>query len=151
MRLRRLVQLTAGERPTLIFDGDCALCAACVAWARRWVRPAVTFMPWQGADVGTWGVTEVQCRAAVQWVSRSASGDLTIRSGGQAICQTLMRGVAPWPVLGALGSLPGLRYLVDVAYRTVARHRSRIPLPRRARSARAPGGCAVSLPEPSGR
>lgn len=77
--------------------------------------------PWQDSDLASWGLTEEQCRAAVQWID----DDGRISSGGSAICAALKTGSVPWRTLGALGSAPGIRAVTEACYRWVASNRHR--------------------------
>ncbi|MFM7146075.1 MAG: thiol-disulfide oxidoreductase DCC family protein [Actinomycetales bacterium] len=125
--MRGLVPL--GTRPTgqatglVVFDGDCAFCTRSVDWARRWIRPQVGFIPWQRADLGALGLTVEDCSAALQFVNSAG----VVHAGGRAVCAMLEAGRVPWPLVGRLASLPGVRAVVDAVYRLVARHRHRLP------------------------
>lgn len=110
-------------RGVLVYDGDCGFCGWVVSHLRRWVRPAIDIIPSQSADLGSLGLTHQECIDAVQWVAPDGRRS----SGGSAACDVLRASPRPWPVLGVLGSLPGIRLLVDVAYRWVARNRHRLP------------------------
>ena len=107
----------------VLFDGDCGFCTWSVRWAHRWVRPRVEFQPWQRADLDALGVTAAACTEALQFVH----ADGRVQSGGRAVCALLSRGRAPWPLVARCGSAPGMRMLVDSAYRMVAKHRHRLP------------------------
>lgn len=116
-------EVNLGDRGLLLFDGDCGFCTWSVGWAQRWVRPKARFQPWQRADIDAFGITADACTEAVQFVHPDGHVD----SGGRAVCALLRSGRAPWPLMSRCGSAPGVRTLVDVAYRLVARHRHRLP------------------------
>jgi predicted DCC family thiol-disulfide oxidoreductase YuxK len=109
--------------PVVVFDGDCGFCSLSVRWARRWVRPRVIFRPWQLADLESLGVSQPACQQAVQFVGL----DGAVAAGGRAVCRILGTGHGPWPLLGRIGSLPGIDVIVDSAYGVVARMRHRLP------------------------
>jgi len=122
----------------VLVDGDCGFCMSCVRWAQRWVRPAVSFQPWQSVALADVGLTPQECASAVQWVPIGDGVGTQVTAGGQAVCRTLRAGVGPWPLLGALGMWPGVRTVVDACYRLIAANRHRLP----GRSA----ACATSSP-----
>ncbi len=111
------------RRPVIVFDGDCAFCTSSVAFLRARVRPDADIVPWQWAELDALGLTEQECRRAVQWVA----ADGTVSAGGRAVTAILLAGDRGWPVLGRLAGLRGARRLVDRAYDVVAANRSRLP------------------------
>jgi predicted DCC family thiol-disulfide oxidoreductase YuxK len=60
----------------LVLDGDCRFCRAAVARLERWFEPRAGSVPWQSADLAALGLTEAECREAVQWSEggRTAAG-----------------------------------------------------------------------------
>ncbi len=112
-----------GSAGLVVFDGDCGFCTWSVGFAQRWIRPAVAFVPWQRADLVAVGLTPQACSQALQFVDPGGH----VQAGGRAVCALLVAGCLPWPLIGRLGSLPGVRQLVDAGYRLVARHRHRLP------------------------
>ncbi len=108
---------------TLIFDGDCGFCTTTVNLAKRWVRPRAVIVAYQFADLGQLGLTAEECAEAVQWVG----ADGTHRSGGQAVAAAMISAPNPWPLVGRTMRSPGVRVVVDLAYRWVARNRYRLP------------------------
>ena len=101
----------------LLFDGDCAFCTSAVAWMRRRFEPAAESLPWQEADLAALGVTEEECRKAVQWAGNGRA------SGADAVAAWLetARRLRPVVRLIPLG-LPLGRAL----YPIVARNRRRL-------------------------
>ena len=87
------------SRPTVVFDGDCAFCTASADRLRRWSRGALDIVPWQRADLAALGLTESQCRDAVQYVGPDGA-----RSGGAAIAVAMIA----FLVLATLFSYYGL-------------------------------------------
>ena len=110
-------------RPVLVFDGDCAFCSSAVELLRDRIRSDVDYRPWQHLDLGAFGLTEDACLQAVQWLP--VGGVHT--SGGRAVTDLLRGAGQPWATFGRLGALPGMRSLVELAYRAVAANRHRLP------------------------
>jgi predicted DCC family thiol-disulfide oxidoreductase YuxK len=109
--------------PILIFDGDCGICTSLAEFARAWVRPEAAIAPWQRLDLPALGLTEEQCRVALQWVDAGRS----IHSAQDAVARLLLAGRPWWRPLGALLLIPGVHWFAGVAYRWVATHRYRLP------------------------
>ena len=109
--------------PTCIYDGDCAFCSRCVAWASR--RSDVTFEPFQRTDLATLGITEDAAATAVHFVG----ADGTVVRGGAAVAAVLRACRGAWPLLGIVMRLPVIRNVAEVAYRIIARNRHRLPGP----------------------
>ena len=108
--------------PTLVYDGDCAACTRLAQRAAR-LRPDAQVIPWQSADLVALGVTEEQCRAAVQWC---APGHTPL-AGAPAVAACLTGARQPWRTGGRTLTLPGVRWLADRVYAVVARHRHLLP------------------------
>ncbi len=109
--------------PVLVYDGDCGFCTACVRFVRRRVRPAAATIAWQEADLDALGVTRERACHEVLWVTPTGR----VHGGAQAVARLLMRAGGPWAPLGALLTLPGVRWVADGLYRVVADHRGRLP------------------------
>ncbi len=120
--------------PVLVYDGDCGFCTKSVLWGRRHLRRMTPGVPYQSADLVALGLTEAQCATAVQYVAR----DRHVLSGADAVAATLLAAGKGWWVLGAAMHLPGVHWLMDRAYRWVARNRHRL--------GRGPATCAVGVP-----
>jgi predicted DCC family thiol-disulfide oxidoreductase YuxK len=119
-------RLGLGTVPTLVFDGDCAFCTACVHWAESWCRPAVRFVPWQRLDLEAHGLTLEAVTSAVQWLPARRS-DRPIPAGAAAVARTLLRSRWPFRPLGALMLVPPFSWLAAGVYRLVADNRYRLP------------------------
>jgi len=116
--------------PIIVFDGDCAFCTSCVTWAARVIAPDVTWQPWQHSNLAELGLTQAQCEQALQWVDVAATAETRTprhAGGGMAVRLILLQGRGVWPAIGTLLGLPGIRSVVDWAYRLVARNRHRLP------------------------
>ncbi len=110
-------------RALLIFDGDCGICTASVNVTRRWIRPDVDIEPFQWIELERYGLTETQCALAVQFVAQ----DGQVSSGSRAVMAMLRTAPQPWPILGAIGDLPGVSWVADRTYRWIAVNRERLP------------------------
>ncbi len=112
--------------PVLVFDGDCGFCSTSARFLlRRVVTRSAPFavLPWQRADLAALGLTEEQCRDAVQWVSAAGRA----YAGAAAVAAALAAGRLPWRPAGWVLALPGIRSLAQGAYRWVAANRYRLP------------------------
>lgn len=134
-------QRTTRRRPVLVYDGDCAFCTSSVRFAERRLRPRCEATPWQFADLARLGVDRRRAEHEVLWVTPAGS----VYGGAQAVARLLMSARGGWPVVGALLTLPPMRWAAHAAYRLIARNRHRLPggtaacaLPSSARSSRQP-------------
>jgi Uncharacterized protein conserved in bacteria len=111
------------DRPTFVYDGDCAFCSRCAAFIDRWIPTHVRVLPWQFADLDALGLTPQQCDEAVWWVGT----DGVRAAGPDAIARLLGTSRAGWRLLGAVLRLAPVRALAWPSYRWVARNRHRLP------------------------
>ena len=112
-----------GERPLLVFDGDCAFCTRSVNFVERRIARHPVIRPWQSLDLAPLGLTESMCAEAVQLVQ----SDGTVASAHVAVAYTLLFGGKGWALLGRLMLVPGVKQLAGLVYRWVARNRHRMP------------------------
>ncbi|WP_432834738.1 thiol-disulfide oxidoreductase DCC family protein [Dactylosporangium sp. CA-092794] len=110
------------ERPTFVYDGDCAFCSSCARFIARRIRPDAQVVAWQFADLTALGLTEEQVSAAVYYVA----GPRTT-AGPAAIADLLRRAALPWRAAGATLALPPITAVAWPIYRWVARNRHRMP------------------------
>lgn len=115
--------MTNTSRGTLVFDGDCGFCTWVADKAKRWIRPRANIVAYQFADLGSLGLTAVQCSQALQWVDADGSH----RAAGRAVSGALLASPQPWPILGAALDLPGMSFVVEHVYALIARNRYRLP------------------------
>jgi predicted DCC family thiol-disulfide oxidoreductase YuxK len=132
------------NRPLLLWDGDCAFCARCAAWAQLRLGRGVEIVPWQSVDLDrlappSVGLTPAVCTTAVQWLDRDAGGAVRRRSGARAVGALLVHRGGAWAVPGALALVPPTSWLAEELYRVVARNRHRLP----------GGTAACAIPPPS--
>ena len=115
------------DRPTFLFDGDCAFCTSCARFIERHIDTTVTVVAWQFADLDRLGVTEAECLDAVQYV------DKLKRTAGPVAIADLLRtatgasGRLLWRPAGWLLGRRPVTALAWPAYRWVARNRHRLP------------------------
>ena len=107
---------------TLVYDGDCGLCRACVRWVeRRDGAKLITAFP---SSTCTWSDAK-SLPFADTVVVRRADGETLLRSS--AVAETLRALPGMWRVVGALvlslNTLPPLRVAFDALYDLVARNR----------------------------
>jgi predicted DCC family thiol-disulfide oxidoreductase YuxK len=114
--------------PVLVYDGDCRFCKWCVRFLVRRTRRPLECVAYQTADLKTLGLTREQCELAVQWVSLDGQR----YSANLAAAAALRNARLPYPLLGVLLNLPGVRNLAASAYGQVARRR-RCAAPKTAR------------------
>lgn len=118
------------ERPTFVFDGDCAFCSACARFIERRISTRAAVVPWQFTDLKALGLTEARCEEAVQWVP---AGVGAVPSAGPAAIAHLLRGAdGPlgrllWRPIGLVLGLRPVTALFWPLYRWVARNRDRMP------------------------
>ena len=127
----------AAVAATVIYDGDCGFCTACVDAASRRLRTRVSTVSWQRADLVALCVPESDARLALQWVG----ADGVRLQGHEAVAAWLREAGGLWRVCAALLTAPGLNVVSAAGYRLVAANRGRIPVRRRA-------GCAPPAPPP---
>ena len=111
----------SSNSPTLVFDGDCAFCTACVRWGQRNLKQWPTTVAYQFIDISEHGLTQEQVRTSI-WL---LPAKLPANRASAAILKQ-QRNLF-WKLLGVLIDLPILRLLSAAAYRLVARNRHRLP------------------------
>ncbi len=107
--------------PTLVYDGDCGLCASSARLAKRHLD-TVNVASWQSADLDVLGLDPAQCRRAIQWVD--VSGRRV--SAERAIIAAMRHSGGGLGAVGAACNLPGVRQLLGIAYRIVAANRTKL-------------------------
>jgi predicted DCC family thiol-disulfide oxidoreductase YuxK len=121
------------ERPTFVYDGDCAFCSSCATFVERRIPTRAAVVPWQLADLDEFGLTREQVESAVQWIDT----DGTVASGPDAIALLLRDAGRLWRIPGTALQAPPVRLAAWPAYRWVANHRHLLP----------GGTAACSLPQ----
>ncbi|MGW7575880.1 thiol-disulfide oxidoreductase DCC family protein [Streptomyces sp. NPDC054765] len=111
------------RQPVLVYDGDCAFCTSSVRFAERWLRPRCEATPWQFADLARLGIAQRRAEHEVLWVPPAGA----VHGGAQAVAKLLMSARGGWPLVGALLTLPPVRWVAHGAYRVIAHNRQRMP------------------------
>ena len=105
--------------PVLVYDGECRFCKWCVRFLVRRTRRPLVCVAYQTADLAALGLTREQCELAVQWVA--AGGQR--QSANFAAAAALRNARLPYPLLGVLINLPGIRKIAAFVYGQVAQRR----------------------------
>jgi len=125
----------AETRAVLIYDGDCALCSGCAAWAAARLSSAdsvaiVSARDW-AASAPSVVLEHGELTRAAWWIEDDQRFE-----GARAISHVLQRLSGPWAVVGRALASAHVAPIADLVYRTLARHRHR-----RVREPVEPGGC----------
>ncbi|MCB9707232.1 MAG: DUF393 domain-containing protein [Myxococcales bacterium] len=107
---------------TLIFDGECGFCTACVDWFRARSRKTVRVVPMQRINPEHFGLTLAQMEKEAWWISGAQN-----YAGHRAVSRALMACGAPWNIVGFVLDVIPFRWGAAIAYRWVARNRGRLP------------------------
>ncbi|THA57967.1 thiol-disulfide oxidoreductase DCC family protein [Streptomyces sp. A1136] len=110
-------------RPVLVYDGDCGFCTASAGAAQRLLRPACDITAWQSTDLDALGVAQARAEYEVLWVPP----DGVVHGGAQAVAKLLLRVGGVWAVVGAVLTLPPVRWIAHAVYRVIANNRGRLP------------------------
>ncbi len=113
----------SGPATTLIFDGDCGFCTACVTWGVRNLSAFPNPLPFQSLDPADYGLSVADVRKAVWLISGS-----TVLSGARAVAWILkgQRNLI-WRLFGRFIDWCPIRPFAALAYRIVALNRHRLP------------------------
>lgn len=103
----------------LVYDGECKFCMWCVRFLVRRTRRPLVCVAYQTAELAPLGLTREQCELAVQWVAT----DGRQQSANFAAAAALRNARFPYPLLGVIINLPGIRKLAAFAYGQVAQRR----------------------------
>lgn len=112
---------SAGVTGVLVYDGDCGFCRKWIRRMRAWFSTHPEAVPWQETDLAELGLSEDQCRLAVQFVDTAG----VVWSGSDAAAQVLRVAGLPYSIAGRVMLLPGVRQIAQWAYAWVARNRHR--------------------------
>jgi predicted DCC family thiol-disulfide oxidoreductase YuxK len=121
------------ERPTFLYDGDCAFCTTCAGFIERRIPTTARVAPWQFSDLDALGVTQAAAEEAVIWVAPDGS----TAAGPVAIARLLVDAGSYWRPLGWVLGLAPVRWVAWPVYRLISRNRHRMP----------GGTAACSLPQ----
>ena len=97
---------------TLIYDGECRFCAACLAWVKR--KLEITSISFQEANLGQYGLVRSECEKSVFLVTKEAN----LSSAAAVVYLLELRGnsLLAW-ILQSSGRIG------ESGYRWVASHR----------------------------
>ena len=110
--------------PLVLYDADCGFCTASVHAAQgRWVGARIDATPFLSVNLVVHRLTVDKCAEALHCVE--PDGRVTV--GADAVATVLMASRGPWPVVGQLLRLPGVRRVAGWGYAVVARNRHRLP------------------------
>jgi predicted DCC family thiol-disulfide oxidoreductase YuxK len=115
------------DRPTFLYDGDCAFCSACARLIERRVPTRAQVVAWQFTDLDALRVSRAECEESVQWVAPGASGRPAHVSGPVAVARLLCDAGGFWRPLGALLGTRPVLLLAWPVYRWISRNRYRLP------------------------
>lgn len=113
----------AMNKPTMLWDGDCAFC---FHWIQRWKKAtgdAVDYRPYQEALEEFPQVLEAECKQAVQLVLE----DGRVLQAAHAVLQSLALGGRSEWMLRLYKRSRCFRWIAESAYRFVAKNRSWLP------------------------
>lgn len=129
----RMATADPAERPTFLYDGDCAFCTTCAGFIARRIPTTARVVPWQFSDLDALGVTQTEAEEAVIWVAP----DGPTAAGPVAIARLLVDAGSYWRPLGWVLGLAPVRWVAWPVYRLISRNRHRMP----------GGTAACSLPQ----
>ncbi|MEU7486858.1 DUF393 domain-containing protein [Streptomyces sp. NPDC042319] len=109
--------------PVLVYDGDCGFCTSAVGLAERYVRPRCEVTPWQRAPLASFGVAQQRAEYEALWVTPTNA----VHGGAQAVAKLLLSAGSGWAVLGAVLTLPPMRWIAHGVYRLISNNRQRLP------------------------
>lgn len=114
----------AHQQLIVLFDADCGFCTRSATCLHSLMfRAAVDTVALQSSDLEALGLRRDECERLMHAVLP----DGRITAGGGAVAAALQASRFPWPVIGWLMLLPGLRQLTEIVYQAVARNRHRLP------------------------
>ncbi|MFH9613327.1 thiol-disulfide oxidoreductase DCC family protein [Streptomyces pratensis] len=111
------------KRCVLVYDGDCAFCTSSVTFAVRHIKPNCEITPWQFADLESLATTRERAEYELLWITPAGGA----HGGAQAVAKLLLSAGRGWAVVGALLTLPPLRWIAHCVYRLVANNREKMP------------------------
>lgn len=133
-----------GQRPVLVYDGDCGFCTKSVRLAER-MPTRCEIVAWQHADLAALGTTQERAEQEVLWVAT----DGRVYGGADAVAMLLRDCGGLYALLGTGLRLPVVRSVARRLYQVIADNRHRLPggtpacaLPAEQRPGARPGGQA---------
>lgn len=127
------------DRPTVIYDGECALCGRAVAWLQARESAPLEYLPCQSDERARRfpAIAAAMCLESMWLVLPDGR-----RFAGEQALPHLLRRMRGWRRIAFLLEAPGVRALTPPLYRWIARHRLRISaLVREKNACRVDGDC----------
>lgn len=119
----------SGDRPLMIYDGECGFCLEWIARWERLTRGAVAYAPYQQVMHEHPEIRPEEFRHAVQLVEPGGRRS----QGAEAVFRSLAHARRQRAWLWLYQRVPPFAALAEWGYRQVARHRSRLVPPRASR------------------
>ena len=110
------------DEPTVIFDGQCALCLRFVGWARARMGEQVSFVPALSIDAEAIGLSQTDLKSSV-WIVEPGGRKAT---GADAVVRVLGFIGGPWRTVAAIARVPPFSTVCRIGYRVVALNRHRL-------------------------
>ena len=110
------------DEPTVIFDGQCALCLRFVGWARARMGEQVSFVPALSIDAEAIGLSQTDLKSSV-WIVEPGGRKAT---GADAVVRVLGFIGGPWRTVAAIARVPPFSAVCRIGYRVVALNRHRL-------------------------
>ncbi|MBK7822069.1 MAG: DUF393 domain-containing protein [Tessaracoccus sp.] len=107
----------------VLYDADCGFCTTSSrAMTTRWFRADADPRSFQSVDLDALGLSVDKCADKLHVLDGTR-----VFAGAAALAAVLRRSRIPWPAVGWLMTLPGVRALAEWIYGLVARNRHRLP------------------------
>ncbi|MBB1483117.1 DUF393 domain-containing protein [Tessaracoccus sp. MC1865] len=111
-------------RPLVLYDEDCGFCTtSALATQTPWFRAQVTVTAFQRVDLAVHNLTVDKCAESLHVVDIDGSAHV----GSDAVAVVFRESRFPWPLVGGVLRLPGIRWVAQKVYAIVARNRYRLP------------------------
>lgn len=107
----------------VLYDADCGFCTTSSrAMTSRWFRADAEARSFQSMDLDALGLSVDKCAEKLHVLDGTRAF-----TGAAAVARVLLRSRLPWPAIGRVMALPGIRVLAEWLYGLVARNRHRLP------------------------
>jgi predicted DCC family thiol-disulfide oxidoreductase YuxK len=111
------------DTSTLVYDGDCGFCTKSAKWILARSR-SLEIVQWQAIkDLSSLGLTVQQVQTRAYFVRKNA----VVAAGPIAIAESLKLCTKPWSYVGAFIKLPLISSASQLAYKSIARNRHKMP------------------------
>src|SRR5262249_38420701 len=108
------------EKPLLIFDGDCGFCRRWVLRWKSWTAGRVDYAPFQEVGPRFPEISPEEFQRSVQFITP----DGAVYDGAEAVFRSLACAPRGGWMLAAYEAVPGFAPVAELAYRTIAAHRT---------------------------